>query len=191
MFEDFLGVGYHGPEFIAVKFFSVFSDAAVFEDDRSRGVMIDPEGDGEKDRRNADAADYGEDDIKNAFQDLIRPEGEVIFQAEEHDFFIEEGEGFDIAHGYAYQIWNDIDIFRHGLGPIDEGGQIILGEAGGCDEDVPDSCISYDFFEIIKAAEDGYFFKEFGLGMAAVFQESDGMIGHAGGIFHFPDGCIG
>ena len=70
MFQDFLGVGYHGTEFVAVKFFSVFSDAAVFEDDRSRGVVIDPEGDGEKDRRNTDAADYGEDDIKDAFHNF-------------------------------------------------------------------------------------------------------------------------
>jgi len=158
VFQDFLGVGYHGPEFIAVKFFSVFPYAAVFEDDRSRGVVVDPEGDGEENGRNADTAHYGQNYVEYALECLIDRSGQVIFDAEHHDFFIKEGGCFHIAHGDSHEIRDDGYVFSYRLGPVDEGGEIVLGEAGGCDEDVPYSCISYNFFQIFESAEDGEVF---------------------------------
>lgn len=158
VFQDFLGVGYHGPEFIAVKFFSVFPYAAVFEDDRSRGVVVDPEGDGEENGRNADTAHYGQNYVEYALECLIDRSGQVIFDAEHHDFFIKEGGCFHIAHGDSHEIRDDGYVFSYRLGPVDEGGEIVLGEAGGCDEDVPDTCISYNFFQIFESAEDGEVF---------------------------------
>ena len=142
-FQNFLGVSDHGPEFVAVKFFPVFPYAAVFEDDRSRGVVVDPEGDGQKDGRDADTAHYGQNYVEYALEYLIDRFGQVIFDAEHHDFFIEEGGCFHIAHGDSYEIRDDGYVFSHCLGPVDEGGEVLLGEAGGCDEDVPYSCISY------------------------------------------------
>lgn len=158
VFQDFLGVGYHGPEFVAVKFFSVFSDAAMFEDDRSRGVVIDPEGDGEENGRDADTAYYGQHYIEYALECLIDRFGQVVFDAEHHDFFIEKGGCFYIAHRDSHKVRDDGYVFSHCLGPVDKGGEIVLGEAGGCDEDVPDSRISYNFFQIFESAEDGEVF---------------------------------
>lgn len=156
--QHFFRVYAHGAEFVAVKFFSVFSYAAVFEDDRSRGVVINPEGDGQKDGRDADTAHYGQNYVEYALEYLIDRFGQVIFDAEHHDFFIEEGGCFHIAHGDSYEIRDDGYVFSHCLGPVDEGGEVLLGEAGGCDEDVPYSCISYNFFQIFESAEDGEVF---------------------------------
>ena len=49
-FEEFfqfdVGIDAHAAEFIAVKFFPVPADTAMFEDDRSRRIEADPQGNG-------------------------------------------------------------------------------------------------------------------------------------------------
>ena len=50
VFQHFLRVHAHGAELIAVEFFPVSSYPSMLEDDGPRGVVVDPEGDGNEDR---------------------------------------------------------------------------------------------------------------------------------------------
>ena len=190
VFQDFLGVGYHGAEFVTVKFFAVPAYSAVFVDDRSRGIVVNPEGYGEEDGRNTDASHYGEGDIEDALNQLIGFQGQIIFQAEDHDFFIKEGGYFRIAHGDSDEVWNDVQCFHKALGSVNHICQLVLGETGGSDEYFLYSCLFHYFFQVIKSAENEDFSHIFRSGMVTVFEESDGLVGKGRGVSHFMNGSV-
>ena len=120
VFQHFLGVHAHGPELVAVELFPVLPHSPVFEDHRARGVVIDPDGNGQKDGRYEDAAADGGHDIKDPFQQLVPGAGQVIPDMKDHDFRIEEGFCGDIGHGDSHQIRNHVYLFHQGLGAVDE-----------------------------------------------------------------------
>ncbi len=179
MFEDFLGVGAHGAEFVAVEFFSVFADAAVFEDDGAGGVVVDPGGDEEEDGGNKDSSANGGGDVEEAFGDLVRAAGEVVSHLEEHDLGVEEGEGGDVGHGDGDEVRDDADVADEGLGLVNKGGELVLGKAGGGDPYGGDAGFFDDFFHVLESAEDVAVFAE----GFVVFEVADDAVAHAVVVF--------
>lgn len=92
----------------------------MLKNDGARGVVIDPDGNGQKDGRYEDAAADGGHDIEDPFQHLVPGAGQVIPDMENHDFRIEEGFCSHIGHGDGHQIRNHVYLFHQGLGAIDE-----------------------------------------------------------------------
>ena len=188
--EEFLealrGVDAHGAEFVAVKFFPVFPNTAVLVDDGARGVAVDPEGDTEEDGGNEETSYDGHDDIKSALDEAVRRFCQVVFHVEDHDFFVEEGFYGDVAHGDSHEVWDDAYVFADGLGAVDEGRQLVLGEAGSGDENGLDAGFFHHFFHVIEAAQNGVVPEEVGLRLA-VFEKTDDIVFHAGVFPDFPD----
>lgn len=182
MFQDFFGVDAHGAEFVAVEFFSVSSYSSMFEDDRTWGVVVDPEGNGEEDWGDHEAADNSGGNVEGSFEDAVPAVAEVVPDVQDHDFGIEERFDGDVGHGDCNEVWNDGHVFDKGLGTIDHVGEFILGKAGSGDEDGVDACFLYYFFQVFKSAENGHVFTKIFIGFS-VFQETDDAIAHAG-VFH-------
>ena len=118
--QHFFRVYAHGAEFVAVEFFPVFPYPPMLENDGARGVVIDPDGNGQKDGRYEDAAADGGHDIEDSFQQLVPGAGQVIPDMEDHDFRIEEGFCRHIGHGDGHQIRNHVYLFYQGLGAVNE-----------------------------------------------------------------------
>lgn len=179
MFQHFLGVHAHGPELVAVEFFPVLPYSPVFEDHRARGVVVDPDGDEEENRRNEDAADYGGANVEEPLQEAVPGVVQVIFDVEHHDLRVEEGFHGHVGHGDGYEVRYHRHVLHEGLGAVDEVGKLILGEPGGSDEDGVYSRFLRRLFEIIEAAEDGHVGTVVLEGFP-VFQKAQNPVPHAG-----------
>lgn len=118
--QHFFRVYAHGAEFVAVEFFSVFPYPPMLKNDGARGVVIDPEGNGQKDGRYEDAAADGGHNIEDSFQQLVPGAGQVIPDMEDHDFRIEERFCSHIRHGDSHQIRNHVYLFHQGLGAVNK-----------------------------------------------------------------------
>lgn len=178
VFQDFFGVDAHGTEFVAVEFFSISSYPSMFKDDRPRGIVVDPEGDGKENRRDHEAADDGGGEVEGSFQDTVPAVAQIVPDVQYHDFGIEEGFYSDVGHGNGDEVWNDCNVFDKGLGTVDKVGEFILRKAGRGDEDGVYTCFSDCFFQVVKAAQDGHFISIVPIGLS-VFQKSYDPIAHA------------
>lgn len=152
----------------------------MLEDDGSRRVVIDPCCDEEKNRRNQKAAADGGGEVEEALGDLIRCASEVILDLQHHDLRIEEGLYGYIRHGDGDEVRHDAYVPDEGLCLIDEGGELLLRDAGGGDDDMLDAGIMDDVLHVTKPAKDGA-----GLVVGLmVFEEADDAIAHAGIILY-------
>ena len=120
MLQYFFRIYAHGAEFVAVEFFSVFPYPPMLKNDGARGVVIDPDGNGQKDGRYEDAAADGSHDIEDPFQQLVPGAGQVIPDVEDHDFRIKEGFCSHIGHGDSHQIRNHVYLFHQRLGAVNK-----------------------------------------------------------------------
>lgn len=118
--QYFFRVYAHGTEFVAVEFFSVFPYPPMLENDGARGVVIDPNGNGQKDGRYEDTAAEGGHDIEDPFQQLVPGAGQVIPDMKDHDFRIKEGFCSHIGHGDSHQIRNHVYLFHQRLGAVNK-----------------------------------------------------------------------
>ena len=179
MFQHFLGVHAHGPELVAVEFFPVLPHSPVLEDHGTRGVVVHPDGDEEENRRNEDAADYGGANVEEPLQEAVPGVVQVIFDVEHHDLRVEEGFHRHVGHGDGYEIRYHRHVLDQGLGAVDEVGKLILGEAGGSDEDGVYPRFLRRLFQVIEAAEDGHAGTVVLEGFP-VFQKAQNPVPHAG-----------
>lgn len=177
--QHFFRVYAHGPELVAVEFFPVLPYSPVFEDHRARGVVVDPEGDGEEEGRDEEAADDGGSDVEDPLQEAVPGVVEIIPDVENHDLRVEEGFHRHVGHGDGYEIRYHRHVLDQGLGAVDEVGKLILREAGGSDEDGVYPRFLRRLLEIIEAAEDGHVGTVVFEGLP-VFQESQNPVPHAG-----------
>ena len=152
----------------------------MLEDDRSRRVVIDPRCDEEKDRQNEKAAADGGGEIEEALGDLVRCLGEVVPDLQHHDLRIEEGLYGHIRHGDGDEVRHDAYVSDEGLCLIDEGGELLLGDARGGDDDMLDAGIMDDALHVTKSAKNSA-----GLVVGLmVFKEADDAVAHAGIILY-------
>lgn len=180
VFQHFFRVYAHGAEFVAVKLLPVFPYPPVLENDGARGVVIDPDGNGQKDGRYEDAAADGGHDIEDSFQYLVPGAGQVIPDMEDHDFRIEEGFCSHVGHGDSDEVRHDAYIPHEGLRLVDEGRELGLWDTGGGDDDMLDAGITNDALHVTKSAKDGA-----GLVVGLmVFEEADNAVAHAGIILY-------
>lgn len=178
--QYFFRVYAHGAEFVAVEFFSVFPYPPMLENDGARRVVIDPDGNGQKDGRYKDAAADGGHDIEDSFQQLVPGAGQVILDMKDHDFRIEEGFCSHVGHGDSDEVRHDAYIPHEGLCLIDEGRELCLRDTGGGDDDMLDAGITNDSLHVTKSAKDGA-----GLVVGLmVFEEADDPVAHAGIILY-------
>lgn len=142
--------------------------------------MINPCCDEEKNRRDQKAAADGGGEVKETLGDLVRCPGEVVPDLKHHDLRIEEGLSGHIRHGDSDEVRHDAYIPHEGLCLIDEGGELLLGDARGGDDDMLDAGLSNDPLHVAKSAKDGA-----GLVVGLmVFEETDDAIAHAGIILY-------
>ena len=152
----------------------------MLEDDRSRRVVIDPCCNEKEDRRNQKASADGGGEVEEALGDLVRCLGEVVPDLQHHDLRIEEGLGGHIRHGDGDEVRHDAYVPDEGLCLIDEGGELLLRDAGGGDDDMLDAGIMDDALHVTKSAKDGA-----GLVVGLmVFEEADDAVAHAGIILY-------
>lgn len=178
--QYFLRVYAHGAEFIAVEFFPVFPYPPMLENDGARGVVIDPDSNGQKDGGYEDAAADGGGEVEETLGDLIRCASEVIPDLQHHDLRIEEGLGGHIRHGDGDEVRHDAYIPHEGLCLIDEGRELGLWDAGSGDDDMLDAGITNDALHVTKSAKDGA-----GLVVRLmVFEKADDAVAHAGIILY-------
>ena len=152
----------------------------MLEDDRSRGIVINPRCDEKEERRNQKTAADGGSEVEEALGDLVRCPGEVIPDLQHHDLRIEEGLGGHIRHGDGDEVRHDAYVPDEGLCLIDEGGELLLRDAGGGDDDILDAGITNDALHVTKSAKDG-------AGLVVwlmVFEKSDDAVAHAGIILY-------
>ena len=185
VFQHFLGVHAHGPEFVAVEFFPVLPHSPVFEDHRARGVVVDPDGDEEENGRNEDAADDGGTDIEEPLQEAVPGVIQVIFDVEHHDLRVEEGFHGHVGHGDGHQVRNDVHLLHQGLGAVNQAGQVVLGKAGRCNQYGVDAGFLYHFFHISKAPQHREAM-EHGIYRMTVLQEPHHPVPHAGVVKDLP-----
>ena len=155
--EEFLqfhvGIDAHAAEFVAVEFFAVPADAAVFEDDRSRRILVDPEGDGQKERRQAEDAEARADDVEDALDGAIVPEGQVVAEAEGDDVAVDEAFRVERSQGQAAHVGDEGDFLHERLDAVDDVLDGGAAQARRDDHDVLDAGHPDDFFGIAEAAE--------------------------------------
>ena len=124
----------------------------MLEDNRAGRVFIDPQGNDQKDRRKADNPQAGTDDIEDAFDSLIVPEGQVVAEAEGNDMSIDEAFRVERRQRQAAHIGDEGDFFDQRLDTVDDVLDGFMAEARGDDHDVLDPGLADDIFGIFKAA---------------------------------------
>lgn len=151
-FQFDVGIDTHAAEFIAVEFFAVSADTAVLEYNRAGRVFIDPQGDGQKERRKADNAQTGTDDIEDAFDSPIVPEGQVVAEAEGNDMAIDEAFRIERRQRQAAHIGDEGDFLDQGLDAVNDVLDRFMAEARCDDHDMLDPGLADDIFSILEAA---------------------------------------
>ena len=151
-FQFHVGIDAHAAEFITVEFFTVPADAAMLEDNRSRRILINPQGNGQKERRQADDADEGTDDIEDAFNSPVIPEGQIVAEAEGDDMTVDEAFRIERCQGQAAHIGDKGDFLDQRLDAIDNVLDGVAAKARCDDHDVLDPSLANDGFSIFKTA---------------------------------------
>ncbi len=155
-FQFHVGVDAHAAEFIAVEFFAIPTDAAVLKDDRSGRVFIDPQGDGQKERRKADNPQAGTDDIEDALNSAVVPEGQVVAKAKGDDVAVDEAFRVERRQGQAAHVGDEGDFLDQRLDAVDDVLDGFIAQARRDDHDVLDAAFADDLFRIGKTAQMGY-----------------------------------
>lgn len=151
-FQFHVGIDAHTAEFITVEFFTISSDAAMLEDNRSRRILVNPQGNGQKERRQADDADEGTDDIEDAFNSPVVPEGQIVAEAEGDDMTVYEAFRIERCQGQAAHIGDEGDFLDQRLDAIDDVLDGVAAKARCDDHDVLDPSLANDGFSIFKTA---------------------------------------
>lgn len=98
-FEEFfqfdVSIDAHAAEFIAVKFFPVPTDTAMFEDNRPRRIEANPQGYGQEERRQEDNTNNGAEQIKESFNGSVIPYSQVVAETDRNDAAVNEGIRFE------------------------------------------------------------------------------------------------
>ena len=155
-FQFDVGIDAHAAEFIAVEFFAIPTDAAVLKDDRSGRVFIDPQGDGQKERRKADNPQAGTDDIEDALNSAVVPEGQVVAKAKGDDVAVDEAFRVERRQGQAAHVGDEGDFLDQRLDAVDDVLDGFIAQARRDDHDVLDAAFADDLFRIGKTAQMGY-----------------------------------
>ena len=151
-FQFHVGIDAHAAEFIAVEFFSISSDAAMLEDNRSRRIPVNPQGNSQKERRQADDADEGTDDIEDAFNSPVVPEGQVVAKAKGNDVAVDEAFRVERRQGQAAHVGDESDFLDQRLDTIDDVLDGVAAKARCDNHDVLDPSLANDGFSIFKTA---------------------------------------
>lgn len=125
----------------------------MLEDNRSRRILINPQGNGQKERRQSDDADEGTDDIENAFNSPVVPEGQIVAKTEGNDMAIYEAFRIERCQGQATHIGDEGDFFDQRLDAVDDVLDSVVAEARCDDHDVLDAAFTDDLFRIGKTAQ--------------------------------------
>ena len=152
-FQFHVGIDAHAAEFVAVEFFAVPADTAVFEDDRSRRILVDPECNSQKERRQAEDAEARADDVEDALDGAVVPEGQVVAETEGDDVAVDEAFRVERGQGQAAHVGDEGDFLHERLDAVDDVLDSVIAQARRDDHDVLDAGRLNDFFGIAKAAE--------------------------------------
>ena len=124
----------------------------MFEDNRSRRIFVNPQGNGQKERRQADNPQTGTDDIEDAFDSPIVPESQVVAEAERNDMAVDEAFRVERRQRQAAHIGDKSDFLDQGLDAIDDVLDSVTAEARCNDHDVLDTGLADNIFGIFKTA---------------------------------------
>ena len=155
-FQFHVGIDAHAAEFVAVEFFAVPANAAVLEDDRSRRIFIDPESDGQEKRRQADDAERRADDVEDALDSAVVPEGQVVAKAKGDDVAVDEAFRVERRQGQAAHVGDEGDFLHQGLDAVDDVLDGFIAQSRCDDHDVLDAAFADDLFRIGKTAQMGH-----------------------------------
>lgn len=152
-FELDIGIDAHAAEFIAVEFFSMASDAAVFEYDGSWRVFVYPEGYSQENRAETDNADAGTDNIECPLEDTVVPPGHVVADLERYDVPVDECFHIEGCQRHGTHIGNKGDVFDFGLQPVYNILHFVVAQARRNDQDMLDTGLVNDSFGIGKGSQ--------------------------------------
>ena len=152
-FQFDVGIDAHAAEFITVEFFAVPADAAVLEDNRSRRIFVDPEGDSQKERRQANDAERRADDVEDALDGAVVPEGQVVAKTECDDVAVDEAFRVERRQGQAAHVGDEGNFLHQRLDAGDDVLDGIAAQARRDDHDVLDAAFADDFFRIFEASQ--------------------------------------
>ena len=124
----------------------------MLEDNRSRRILINPQGNGQKERRQADDADEGTDDIEDAFNSPVVPEGQIVAEAERDDMTVYEAFRIERCQGQAAHIGDECDFLDQRLDAVNDVLDGVTAESRRDDHDVLDPSLANDGFSIFKTA---------------------------------------
>ena len=125
----------------------------MLKNNRSGRVFIDPQDDGQKERRKADNPQAGTDDIEDAFDSPIVPESQVVSEAEGDDMAVDEAFRIECCQRQAAHIGDKGDFFNQRLNAIDDVLDSVVAEARCDDHDVLNAGLADDGFGIFKTAQ--------------------------------------
>lgn len=128
----------------------------MLKDDRPGRVFIDPQGDGQKERRKTDNPQAGTDDIKDAFNSPIVPESQVVAEAEGNDMAVDEAFRIERRQRQAAHIGDEGDFLDQRLDAVDDVLDGFIAQARRDDHDVLDAAFADDLFRIGKTAQMGH-----------------------------------
>ena len=128
----------------------------MLEDDRSRRIFIDPEADGQKERRQADDAERRADDVEDALDSAVVPEGQVVAKAKGDDVAVDEAFRVERRQGQAAHVGDEGDFLHQGLNAVDDVLDGFIAQARCDDHDVLDAAFADDLFRIGKTAQMGH-----------------------------------
>ena len=128
----------------------------MLEDNRSRRILINPQGNGQKERRQADDADEGTDDVEDALDSAVVPEGQVVAKAKGDDVAVDEAFRVKRRQGQAAHVGDEGDFLHQGLDAVDDVLDGFIAQARCDDHDVLDAAFADDLFRIGKTAQMGH-----------------------------------
>ena len=128
----------------------------MLEDNRSRRIFIDPETDGQKERRQADDAERRADDVEDALDSAVVPEGQVVAKAKGDDVAVDEAFRVERRQGQAAHIGDEGDFLHQRLDAVDDVLDGFIAQARRDDHDVLDTAFADDLFRIGKTAQMGH-----------------------------------
>lgn len=128
----------------------------MLEDNRSRRIFIDPESDGQEKRRQADDAERRADDVEDALNSAVVPEGQVVAKAKGDDVAVDEAFRVERRQGQAAHVGDEGDFLDQRLDAVDDVLDGFIAQARRDDHDVLDAAFADDLFRIGKTAQMGH-----------------------------------